>query len=321
VFWYYTAENESPRVTAKFLARQRRLLLPAQFAREHQNQWIDQADSFTSVDEVDAAMGQGWAEQMGGAPGLRYVLAVDLGAVHDPTVLGVGHEEGGRVYLDRLVTFQGSREAPVQLVAVEAAIQDLAERFPPDRIRVESWQGLSVAQALRRSGLPVEIFTPTAKAHAEEWPALAQRLVGRTLVLPPHRRLREELLNLIYEVGPTGVRVSDPGEIHQDHATVLRMIVAAFTDDGRANDLGISIGAWDSDRRSLLEVGFDDGSERNPMDEIRRQQAEAALTAWERVPESRGGIPTGQPIERKPIPRDAKALPKGPLERIVDGED
>jgi hypothetical protein len=45
IFWWYSTENLSPLVTAEFLARQRRLLLPAQYAREHENRWVDQADA------------------------------------------------------------------------------------------------------------------------------------------------------------------------------------------------------------------------------------------------------------------------------------
>src|SRR5258708_15556084 len=34
--------------------------------------------------------------------------------------------------------------------------------------------------------------------------------------------LREELLNLTYEVGPSGIRVIDKGAVHQDHAVAVR---------------------------------------------------------------------------------------------------
>jgi phage terminase large subunit-like protein len=226
VSWYWRGENLSPRVTPGFLERQRRILLPAQFAREHQNAWVDAADSFTSSAEVDAAMGQGWTEQIEGPRGTEYVAYVDLGTVHDPSVIAVGHRDGDMAYIDRLLTFQGSPEAPVQIVTVEGALKDLAQRFRLVRIRIESWQGLSAVQSLQRFGLPVELFTPTAKAHSEEWPILAQRLAARTLVLPPHARLREELLNLVSEVGPQGVRVVDRGKVHQDHAVAVRGVVA-----------------------------------------------------------------------------------------------
>jgi hypothetical protein len=75
----------------------------------------------------------------------------------------------------------GSREAPVQLAAVEAEIRRLSTMFRLIRIRVEGWQGLSSVQTLSRLGLPVETFTPTVKTNADEWPVLAQRLSAPTL--------------------------------------------------------------------------------------------------------------------------------------------
>ncbi len=228
VFWWHSSENLSPKVTPEFLERQRRILMPAQFAREHQNTWVDAADGFTSAAEVDAAMSHGWREQREGRPGLEYVAFVDLGAVHDPTVIAVGHVEGNLAYIDVLRTFQGSREEPVQIAVVEQALRDLASRFHLTKVRIESWQGLGAVQSLQRAGLNVELFSPTAKAHSEEWPILAQRLSSRTLVLPAHARLREELLNLVVELGPTGVKVIDRGQVHQDHAVAVRGVVAAL---------------------------------------------------------------------------------------------
>jgi hypothetical protein len=230
VSWWHSSENLSPKVTPDFIDRQRRILMPAQFAREHQNSWVDQADGFTSGAEVDAAMGQAWTDQPQGRPGTDYHGFVDLGAVHDPTVIAIGHVDGDLAYIDRLVTFQGSREEPVQIATVETALRDLAGKFTITRTRIESWQGLSAVQSLTRAGLNVELFAPTAKAHAEEWPILAQRLSSRTLVLPPHARLREELLNLVVELGPTGVKVIDRGQVHQDHAVAVRGVVASLAE-------------------------------------------------------------------------------------------
>jgi hypothetical protein len=226
VAWWHTTDNLSPKVTARYLERQRRILLPAQYAREHGNAWIDAADSFTTAAEVDRAMGHGWTERSEGIGGADHYAFVDLGAVHDPTVIAVGHLQDGLAYIDAIRTFQGSRAEPVQLATVEQCIRELAASFRLQKVRVESWQGMASVQRLQAIGLPVEIYTPTAKSHAEEWPILAQRLAAGTLVLLPHARLREELLNLVYEVGPTGVRVIDKGKIHQDHAVAVRGVVA-----------------------------------------------------------------------------------------------
>src|SRR6185437_2779127 len=114
------------------------------------------------------------------------------------------HDENGVVYIDKLITFQGSRERPVQLATVENTLIELYQAFHVRRIRIESWQGLSAAQRLQSHGLPVQLFTPTAKSNAEEWPVLAQRLAAGTIVLPAHARLREELVNLVAEIGPQG---------------------------------------------------------------------------------------------------------------------
>ena len=279
VFWWHSSENLSPRVTPEFLERQRRILLPGQFAREHQNAWVDGADAFTGAAEVDAAMGAGWTERLEGAKGQSYVGFVDLGTVHDPTVIGVGHRDDhdGRIYVDRLLTYQGSREEPVQIATVEAAILELAGRFDLLRIRVESWQGLAVVQSLERLGLRVELYTPTAKSNAEEWPVLAQRLSARTLVLPPHARLREELLNLVYEVGPQGARVIDRGKVHQDHAVAVRGIVAALSIGRDPDDLGFSIGDWNGSRRQLLAMDFGEGHVQQERE--RQAQADRAVVA------------------------------------------
>ena len=79
-----------------------------------------------------------------------------------------------------------------------------------------------------RCGPPVELLTPTPKTNAEEWPQLAPRLAAATLVLFPHSRLREELLNLTVEVGPSGARVADRGRVHQDHAVAVRGLCASL---------------------------------------------------------------------------------------------
>jgi phage terminase large subunit-like protein len=233
VLWRWHGENRSPRVTKAFLERQRRILLPAQYAREHQNLWFDGADSFTNAADVDAAMARDWTQQTSGAPGLSYVFFLDLGSVHDATVLAIGHRDGDSIFIDSLDTLRGDHAHPVDMMRVEELIRERARQFRPSKIRVESWQGIAVAQALaRRGGLPVEVFTPTAKSNAEEWPLLAQALATRSLVLFPHAALREELLNLKYEIGPTGAKVTDKGRIHQDHAVATRGVTATLARRG-----------------------------------------------------------------------------------------
>jgi hypothetical protein len=179
---------------------------------------------------VDDAMDGSWVETSAPEPGREYVITVDLGLVDNPAVVGMGSQQDGLVCVDRLITFQGSREAPIQLRAVEATIVELAQAFSVSRVVIESWQGEGLVQSLRDRGWPAESFKPTPTAVAPQWATLARCLADRRLVLPVHARLREELLNLSVEVGPSGVRVVDRGKVHQDHAVVVRMLAAALAD-------------------------------------------------------------------------------------------
>src|SRR5262245_35979022 len=111
VLWWHSSENLSPKVTATFLERQRRILTPAQYAREHQNQWVDAADAFTTQANVDAAMDTGWTERARGVAVTSYVVAVDIGTVHAPSVVGVPHRaRDTRTYDDHLVTLRAPPE-------------------------------------------------------------------------------------------------------------------------------------------------------------------------------------------------------------------
>ena len=228
--WWHTSENPSPLVSRAFLDRQRRILVASQYAREHQNQWVDAADAFVSAEDVDRALTCGWSEQSQQQSGRDYHCAVDVGLTHDPTVVGVAHSEpDGTMFVDTLVTFQGSKRRPVELASVEQCLVDLSRRFRLVNVQVESWQGVATVQRLQQLGLPVTVYQPTAKSHAEQWPLLSHALAEGRLALFPHARLREELLSLTVEVGPSGARVCDRGKVHQDHATVLRMLVAALS--------------------------------------------------------------------------------------------
>jgi hypothetical protein len=182
-----------------------------------------------------------------------------VGLVHDPSTIAVGHLEEGCVYIDRLLTFQGSRTAPVQIATLEAALIDLAQKFSLARIRVESYQGASTVQSLQRLGLPVELCNPTPKLNAEEWPLLAQRLANGSLILFPHARLREELLNLVVEVGPTGMKVSDRGKVHQDHAVAVRGVVASLGNLGEGAGIVAAQNLTRLPTRISLN-GLDDGN-------------------------------------------------------------
>jgi hypothetical protein len=140
VYWYWSSDNLSPKVTSAFLERQRRILLPVQFAREHQNQWVDGADALTSHVDVDIAMNH---ERVDIPAGTRFVKFVDLGSVRDATAIATGCRVRDLIVITALETFQGSHEQPVQLATIERRLRETAADV--DLIRIESWQGMQAA--------------------------------------------------------------------------------------------------------------------------------------------------------------------------------
>ena len=139
---------------------------------------------------------------------------------------GVAHLAGDTVAVDSITVMQGSRSNPVAISAIEATVVDLCSRFAVARCQIESWQGLASVER-QGLGLPIETYVPTSKSHSEQWPILAQRLSAGTVKWPTNETLRQELLNLSYEITRSGVKVSDRAAgIHQDIATTLRMVTA-----------------------------------------------------------------------------------------------
>ena len=228
VYYYHTTENPSPLVTEEFLADQRRLMHPIRFAREHLNTWTSGADSFLSYELLEAAYAEGWRKQHGGQDGATYHAFVDLGLVHDATVIAVAHRrdrEGAElssVALDSLTTFRGSRSQPVRVQAVVEAVVSLGERFSLNMVRVEAPEGgEAVVQQLGARGVPAEVLRPTQSTQQGTWGNLLSLFQNEELVLFRHEELHRELLNLQIRNTPTGFKVFDPGGIHQDHAIAL----------------------------------------------------------------------------------------------------
>src|SRR5207244_1216433 len=81
---------------------------------------------------------------------------------------------------------------------------------------------------------------------------------ARTLDLPKHAQLREELLNLVVEMTPQGVRVVDKGKIHQDHAVAVRGVVAMLVAASSSRSREISQ-SWANSDQETLERDFDCG--------------------------------------------------------------
>ena len=250
----YRTDNPSPLITEEYLAEQRETLPPSIFAREHGNQWSEGSDAFCSHEDYQRALRDADPRrEYDDGPCYAWV---DLGWTHDPTAIAVVKQVGEDAVIVALEEFQGSQSSPVDFQAVEARLQQMTDNLNIQRIEIESWQGVQMAQRLDLS-IPTNIIHPTAKTNQEHWGALYTSLKRGTVHLPDHARLRQQLLSLMIKTTANGWKVEDVPSIHQDHARAIAGTVKMAEYQPPAvgeiiNDLDMSI--YKSKRRSIWDA-------------------------------------------------------------------
>lgn len=227
-----TSERHGPApwMAADRLEEQRRRLPDAVFRQLFMNEWTSAAGSFLDPAVVDAAFClEGPAlDRPSGWETATYAAALDLGVVSDRTVLAVGHRDGDRVVLDRMVAWQGSRARPVDFAEVEAAIVEAHERFN-FTLRLDPWQGLDLAQRLRGRGVPAEEFTFTASSKQRLAATLLSAINAGNLALYEADGLREELLGLRLVQSKSGLWSFDHRSGgHDDRAVALSLLAVSL---------------------------------------------------------------------------------------------
>jgi phage terminase large subunit-like protein len=216
----YSSENQSPLITAEYLAAQQALLPAHVYAREHLNLWGEGSDALCSEADWKRAIADGDPRRIDD-PGPCYAF-LDLGWVHDESVLVIMRKlESGKNGVLCMETWQGTRSAPVEFTSIQARLHELCARFHVGKLRIEAPQGYQMAQQLALSGVPTEVLSPTAKSNQENWGALITSLKNGTVVLPDDAKLRRQLLTLTIKNTPTGWRVEDVPAIHNDRAVAV----------------------------------------------------------------------------------------------------
>lgn len=219
VYLDYRTENLSPLVTPEYLERERAILPPHVYAREHQNLWGEGSDVFCTEEDWKRAL-DGGDPRRDQDPGPCYLFC-DLGWVHDETALAVTRRDDGKIKVIHLETFRGSQSHPVEFAAVEDRIAQLAECLNIKRARIESPQGVALSQALNLRGVATDVLHPTAKSNQENWGALYTALKNGSIQLPNDAKLRQQLLTLTIRTSQSGWKVEDVPSIHNDRAVAV----------------------------------------------------------------------------------------------------
>jgi hypothetical protein len=216
----YHTENLSPKISPQFLERQRRILPPMVYAREHQNLWGEGADLFCTVEDWERATSD-YDPLLPRDPGPTHAF-VDLGWSHDETAIAIAKPDmDGKTDIIYLRGIRGSRARPVSLPLVERKLEELVGQYGVRRLVIESPQGVAMAQSLNMRGVQAEVLHPTAKSNSARWGALYAALKAGQIRLPRDKLLRRQLLTLTIKESLTGWRVIDVPSIHQDRAVAV----------------------------------------------------------------------------------------------------
>jgi hypothetical protein len=232
----------SPWMAADRLAEQKARLPHSIYEQLFENRWTQAEGSFLDPAVVDAAFcleGPRMDRKLptGHHMSGPFVAALDLGVVHDRTVLSIGHRDGDRVLLDRQQTWQGSRRQPVDFGEVEAFIVAAHERFG-FRLLLDPWQGLDLAQRLRGRGVPTEEYTFSSASKQKLAASLLSTINNGNLHLYEADGLRDELLALRLVQSSSGAWAFDHKRSgHDDRAVSLSLMLVGLLERSQASQV------------------------------------------------------------------------------------
>jgi hypothetical protein len=228
----------APWMDPREVAGERRRLTDAQYRRLFLNEWVEAEDRLARPEDLRACVRIDGP--LSPAPGRWYVVALDIGLTNDRTVLAVCHAEMSsdladdrvRVVLDRMHVWQGSRDKPVQLEAVEAVVwESLLEygRYIPAAMVADPYQAAQLCQRMRERGAQVSTFTFSASSVGRLGAQLYTLIRERLLVLPDDEDLLDELAHVrLRESAPGVFRLDHDSGRHDDRAVCLAMAAATL---------------------------------------------------------------------------------------------
>jgi hypothetical protein len=221
--WLFSRLGQcAPWIDPQDLAEQRRLLRPHVYQRVHENQWVADMGAFFTADEVEAVFDPILRPLATPVAGAYHALGLDVGVTHDRTAAVVAHRDHrtGHVYIDNIRTWTGTRDAPVDLMAVERAVWGLAVQFRAE-VTYDPFQAVQMAQRLGQQNVRVREYRFSGGSRRELFGNVLQLVRDGHLHCFDHPDTRRELLDL--EVTPTrsGERIDHRPGRHDDIITAL----------------------------------------------------------------------------------------------------
>ena len=204
------------------LEEQRRRLPESSYRRLFLNEWTEAADRLTTIDDLQACVTLDGPQTP--QPGTRYVIGVDLGLKADLTATVVCHLDEDTVVVDRIKTWAGTPQHPVQLSDVETWLTQACHSYHPVTVILDPWQAIGLAQRLRHRRVRVEEYTFSAASVGRLATTVHLLLREHRLALPPNQQLLDELANVrLRETSPGVYRMDHDPDKHDDQAIALAL--------------------------------------------------------------------------------------------------
>jgi phage terminase large subunit-like protein len=204
------------------LDEQRRRLPEASYRRLFLNEWTEAEDRLTTIDDLQACVTLDGPQAP--QPGNRYVIGLDLGLTSDLTAAVVCHLAEDAVVLDRINTWTGTSEHPVQIGDVETWITQACITYHPATVVLDPWQAIDLAQRLKRKRIRVEEFTFSAASVGRLATTVHILLREHRFALPQNTQLLDELANVrLRETSPGVYRMDHDPDKHDDQAIALAL--------------------------------------------------------------------------------------------------
>jgi len=209
MFYLWLHENVASWVTQDYLDSQRRRLPANSYMRFHENRWSAGAGQMVTEEDIQRIHSTPWMPALGARPDLpfTYIISNDLGVSHDRAARCVGHFDprDGKVYVDSLRWWQGSKKEHVPIADVEQDLSGMAGAFRTTRLHIDPWQMEYVIQRLKG------LFTVTPFNFNADIVHLSQTLLtlirNGTLVMYNEPEFDKELRQIISKQTPKGWRI------------------------------------------------------------------------------------------------------------------
>ncbi len=253
MFYLWFHDTKASWITQEYLDTQKQRLPPNSYARFHENRWAAAEGTFVTPQDIERLHSVPWAIQYKPDQNriLDYIISCDAGLSHDRTARCVGHYDpaDGRVYVDNLRWWQGTKTQHVDMSAVEQDLKEFGGAFRAQKMVIDPWQMEYVMQRLKPY-FTIDPFNFNADMMFMSQTVITMLRNG-TLICYNEPQLDKELQEIIAKQTGQGWRIEHVRGKRNDLVIAVGMMAVAAI-----RNAGVADFDFVNEKRPLLPVGF-----------------------------------------------------------------